>query len=99
MAVTPNNFKSKPSPENIYAFLIVLFGVVLGYILYSHQLFSITEPVSMTVRPPDTENMAKLEAVKLDFSIFENIIFQELRVFGEIPVTPGTTGKDNPFSP
>lgn len=99
MAANPSYFNPKTNPENIYAFLIGLLGLVLGYIFYSNQFFSIEEPAPAAVRPLDTGNVAKLEAIKLDFSIFENIIFQELKVFGEIPVMPGVTGKNDPFHP
>jgi hypothetical protein len=72
---------------------------VIGYILYSNALIPIPVAEPVATRPPDTENVARLEALKLDFSIFDNIIFKELKIFGEIPVVPGKTGKTDPFSP
>lgn len=96
-----NQFSSQNGSENLYVVLIIIFGVVLGYIFYSSQLFSIevSAPASEVTRPDDAETVTKLESVFLDFSIFDNVIFKELKIFGEIPVTPGITGKNDPFSP
>ena len=96
-----SQFSSQKSPENLYAILIIIFGVVLGYIFYSNQLFfpEIATPALEGTRPDEAENVTKLENVSLDFSIFDNIIFKELKIFGEIPVVPGVTGKNDPFSP
>ena len=94
-------FQSKSSSDNIYTVLIVIFGLVLGYILYSNALIPLADngENEIAVVPPDAENIARLEAIKFDFTIFDNIIFKELRIFGEIPVIPGVTGKADPFSP
>ncbi len=96
-----NQYSSQTGSKNLYAILIIIFGAVLGYILYSNQLFypEIVAPSLETVRPDDAETVTKLENVALDFSIFDNIIFKELKIFGEIPVTPGVIGKNDPFSP
>lgn len=96
-----NNFSSQNSSENLYAVLIVIFGVVLGYLLYSNQFFPIELPVAevAAVRPDDPANTAKLESLQLNFGIFDNISFRELKIFGAIPVVPGATGKNDPFSP
>ncbi|MDO8495180.1 MAG: hypothetical protein Q7S32_01470 [bacterium] len=93
-------FQSQSKSENLYAILIIVFGMVLGYILYSNDVIPAQvalEPEA--TRPSDTESMTRLESLKLDFSIFDSIIFKELKVFGEIPVVPGNTGKNDPFSP
>lgn len=96
-----NSYSSQNSPENLYAILIIVFGVVLGYILYSNQPFPIevSAPALEAARPDEAETVTKLENISLDFSIFDNIVFKELKIFGEIPVIPGVTGKNDPFSP
>ncbi len=35
----------------------------------------------------------------IDFSILDDLTYRSLRVFGELPVTPGVSGKSDPFSP
>lgn len=96
-----NTFSSQNSSENLYTALIVIFGMVLGYLLYSNQFFPIELPVAevTAVRPDDVENAAKLESLRLNFGIFDNISFRELKIFGAIPVVPGATGKNDPFNP
>lgn len=95
-----NSFQTKSNAENIYLILVVIFGLVVGYMLYSSAILPVAEESSgVAVKPVDTEYMAKLEALKLDFGIFDNIVFKELKIFGEIPVVPGKTGKADPFGP
>lgn len=94
-------FQSKSSSETVYVALIVIAGLVLGYILYSNGLVpaGVDTTTTTALVPAEAENIAKLEAIKFDFSIFDNIIFRELKVFGEVPVVPGITGKADPFVP
>ncbi len=92
------SFQTKTNSDNIYVVLIIIFGLVLGYILYSNDLIPVGDSdAGVAVVPPDKENIAKLESIKFDFTIFDDIIFRELRIFGEIPVLPGVTGKTDPF--
>ena len=98
MANHPSAVKS--NPDNLYSILVVICGLVIGYILYSNSFFPLTpEAINPPAIPPDTDVMARFDALKLDFSVFDNMAFKELKIFGDIPVTPGVTGKTDPFSP
>ena len=83
----------KKSPLILY--LIILLGFVLGYV-YSSQ----TDPTA-NVPPIDAKYQASsiksLASLKIDFSILTKQQFQDLRVFGDYPVQPGTGGNSNPF--
>lgn len=86
------------SPNNLYLGLIVVFGLGLGYLLYSNATVPTPELSSANIAASETDAL-KIESLRLDLSIFENLLFKELKIFGDIPVEPGTTGKTNLFSP
>jgi len=35
----------------------------------------------------------------LDFSIFQHPWFEKAKIYGDLPVEAGVTGRDNPFKP
>lgn len=41
----------------------------------------------------------KFKGIRLDFSILDNPLFKLLKTYGVLPVTPGETGRSNPFEP
>lgn len=89
---------SKPNSDNLYAGLILLFALVLGYVLYSSAIFpvAVEEPVVQVARD---EMLSKIDSINLNFSIFDLVSFKQLKIFGLIPVKPGETGRDDPFAP
>lgn len=89
-----------PSSQNsrLYFGLIILLGLFLGYLLYTSKLIPLSALPAEPVLPPDSGIAAKIENLRLNFGVFDNIIFKELRIFGDIPVRPGVTGKADPFS-
>lgn len=40
-----------------------------------------------------------LKATKLDNSFFQNKKFEQLTIFGQLPIVIGPQGRDNPFAP
>ncbi len=84
------------SPKLIAA-LIILLGVLGGYLYYS-QLLPATEPISP---PPigEKDGLKQFENFKIDFSIINNQLFRSLAAYGEAPVNPGVTGKKDIFAP
>lgn len=83
--------------ENLFIGLIIFVGLALAYIFYSNSV-----PPSID---PSLESSAreqfdpKIETLNLDFSVFDHILFKQLKIFGIIPVKPGQTGRENPFAP
>lgn len=41
----------------------------------------------------------KLKEIKLDFSVLDDVLFKSLKSHGILPISPGETGRDNPFQP
>lgn len=92
------NFSRKSSPENLFISMIIVAGLVVGYLLYSRAPVSI--PEFPPLKPYQDEAMAsRIRNTKFDFSVFDSVIFRQLKIFGEIPVVAGPLGRDNPFAP
>jgi len=90
------NNKSKTRTEGLIIFAIIALGLVGGYVYYS----SFNENSNKTIEPPIIDgNPRKFETMKLDFSIFDNISYKGLKIYGESPVQPSEGGKDDLFAP
>ena len=78
--------------------LIVLVGVVVGYLYYSQSIAptqQLTEPSMIS----DKDDLKKFDNLKLNFDILKDGKYRSLQTFGESPVNPGTTGKKDIFAP
>lgn len=80
--------------EKLFVILILFFGLAVAFLLASNA-----EAPSVVETAIVREISPELSSAKLDFSIFDSILFKQLKVFGIIPVNPGQTGRDNPFLP
>ena len=84
---------NRKSPILLY--LIMTLGFVVGF-LYNNQ----ADP-SANVAPVSPKfqlaSLKGLDTLKIDYSILNQPQFQQLRVFGQIPVQPGAGGKTDPF--
>jgi len=78
----------------IYMFLILLFFIVVGVILYVKMMRPIK---SGEDNGPKTEE--KDESYKLDVSILQSDFFKGLTRYGEYPISPKYPGRKNPFEP
>ncbi|MEX2090994.1 MAG: hypothetical protein WD989_02625 [Candidatus Paceibacterota bacterium] len=78
--------------------MIVILGLALGYFYYSGFVVPTVEPV---LPPPiaASDDLKSFEGFQIDFSILANNKFKALQIFGESPVNPGTTGKNDLFAP
>ncbi|MBI2669727.1 MAG: hypothetical protein HYX20_01070 [Candidatus Yanofskybacteria bacterium] len=77
---------------------IALFGLIVGYFYYSQALQDQVIPISPIDISAD-DGLAKFKDLKLDFSVLDGLAFKALRIFGESPVQPGSTGRADPFAP
>lgn len=83
----------KTDLEKLFVILILFGGLALAYLLG-------TAAESPTVVQPAVREISpELRNVNLDLTLLDNILFKQLRVFGIIPVSPGQTGRENPFLP
>jgi hypothetical protein len=79
----------------VFLYLIILLGLVAGY-LYQSQIDPSADvpPVELKLQ---ASSMQGLEDLTIDFSILSDPRISSLRVFGELPVRPSGEGTDNPF--
>ncbi len=97
MAIFEKEKNSSISP--ILLLLIIVLGVLGGFI-YNNQ---ITPAADERIKPmksisPD-DTLSKLRNSRMDFSILEDETFKSLKVFVELPINPGETGRENIFLP
>ncbi len=86
------------SPSKLYILLIVLVGLVGGYVVYS-QWFKSTTAVIPPPMLSNQDNLTAFQNLKIDFSVLDNALSKGLIISGESPVNPGVTGKKDIFAP
>lgn len=89
---------NKNTTSAVILLLIVAFGFIAGYFFYSQN------PQDKTANIPPSrvaldDSLVKFRTLKLNFSAFDDLTFKTLRIFGESPVLPGTTGRADIFAP
>jgi hypothetical protein len=84
---------TRQSPLILY--LIMILGFVAGF-LYNGQAdpTAVVPPLSPKLQATALKG---LETVRVDYSVLAQPQFQELRIFGQLPVQPGVGGKSDPF--
>lgn len=88
---------SSSSPK-LYITLIVLIGLVGGYIVYS-QWIAPTEALIPPTPISSQDTLTTFKNLKIDFSVLDNPGYKSLITSGESPVNPGITGKKDLFAP
>jgi len=81
--------------SKLIVYLIMGLGLVMGY-LYSSGSDPATSVPSLDVQL-QASSLQALKGAKIDKAIVSSEAFTSLRVFGSLPVEPGTGGKTNPF--
>lgn len=84
--------------SRIILVFIVIIGLAAGYFYY----FDIIGEPEAPPPIPVTEGRDAIESfsdLTLDFSILDNEIYKSLQPFGESPISPNVTGKNNIFAP
>ena len=76
-------------------YVIMVFGFVMGY-LYNLQTVP-ADAVPVLDNRFELTSLKNLQGAKIDQSVFTSEQYKALRVFGSLPVQPGSDGKDNPF--
>ena len=91
--MTPSQSSSK-----LYIALIVLVGLIGGYIIYSQWI----KPTEAMIPPPTVgsqDGLSTIKNLKIDFKVLDNSTYKGLITSGESPVNPGITGKKDIFAP
>lgn len=87
----------KTYTNRLLIMLIIIIGFGGGYFYFS-QLVS--EPsVSISPFSDKEDDLSAFKDFRLNTAVLEDKTFQALQIFGELPVIPGATGKQNPFVP
>ena len=94
-----NKLKTKSNTDNLFAGLIIFVGLVLGYVLYSSYPEGLFGTVTIPFAPRLDDLGQKVEKLDLRFAVLDRIASSQLEIFGELPVVPGATGKEDLFSP
>jgi hypothetical protein len=89
---------NKENSSKVIPIAIVVLGFVAGYLFYFLTIKGTEAEIpSPAVSQDDT--LSRFKDINLDFSVFDDFRFKSLKVFGELPVQPGTTGRVDIFAP
>ena len=96
--VQPLEQKKRQKIFLIILVVVVVITVVVWYLNYQKKPLS-EELISLGGLPGSSITEEKLKVIKLDFGILDNNLFKSLKPHGDLPVTSGETGRENPFEP
>lgn len=82
--------------NNFILLIIVIVGLTLGNFYYSSLTSDVFIPPVLNGKVDDLGGLASLS---LDVSSLKQTRIDNLKIFGEYPVSPGATGKRNLFAP
>lgn len=88
----------KENPSRVIPIAIMVLGIIAGYLFYSLTI----KGNNVGIPPPaaaQDDTLSKFKDISLDFSIFDDLRFKSLKIFGELPVQPGATGRVDIFAP
>jgi len=89
---------TSPSSSKLYIALIILAGLIGGYITYSQWI----KPAEALIPAPlisSQDSLAAFKDLKIDFKVLNDSTYKNLITSGESPVNPGVTGKKDLFAP
>ena len=95
----------KASRTNILTTVFILIVLALGYIWYSYlksRPTVLVRSVSSALPAEEKEFLTllkTLESIKLDTSLFQDSVFQNLKEGATLPETPAARGRLSPFLP
>lgn len=76
--------------------LVIVLGLIAGYVFYGQS--GDPEPIPLPARANDA-SFVKFKDLKFDFALFQNGSFTNLKTYGQTPIIPGTTGRQDVFAP
>ena len=84
--------------SKIYLFLIMLVGIIGGYLFYSTWLKP-AEPVTPPPAISNSDDLKTFQNLKINFGILDDQAYKTFNISGEVPVNAGVTGKRDIFAP
>jgi len=85
------------SQTRLLSILLIFVGLVGGYAVYSGSSAGESGIPPLTTDTKDT--LTQFKDVRFNFAVFDSQNLKTLRQFGEVPVSPGSTGKVDLFAP
>lgn len=82
------------STIGIFGLLVIILGLAAGIIYYT----SLVKP-PVPQPPRSYSDLLEFQNMSFDFSVMDRESFENLQVFGAIPVLPGVTGREDLFAP
>ena len=77
--------------------LIIFVGLVSGYVYYTR--FATLDDQGLPLLPDySKDNLGQFKNIRFDFKLLDSSTIRSLKFFGESPIKPDLTGKNNPFS-
>lgn len=76
--------------------LIMVLGVIAGYMFYRQGGDAVVPSVPAAANDPA---FVKYKDFKFDFTLFQNPSFTDLKTYGQVPIVPGSTGRQDVFAP
>jgi len=90
---------TKNAPSVVIIGAIITLGFIAGYFYYAQIGAEPEAKIPPAAAASLDTALSKFKDLKLNFGPFDDLKFKSLRVFGESPVQPGATGKQDLFSP
>jgi len=91
--------KTRKSSGMFLYITIIAAGILGGYFYYSKILAPSKTPIDLP-NISNTDTLGKFKDLKsFDFDIFSTPSLKSLKIFGDMPVQPGVTGRDDIFAP
>lgn len=92
--------KNNQNQNNIFIQAAIIgLGIVGGYLYYS-QLIEPNKQAIVVNEISHQDILTKFKDAKsFNFEIFNKDYFKALKILGEAPVLPGSTGRNNIFAP
>lgn len=84
--------------EKTLLMILVMVLVIGGVVIWWTFAPSEEEILPSATLEPKVKSLRKMPDI-LDFSIFQHPWFEKAKIYGDLPVKAGVTGRDNPFKP
>lgn len=90
---------SQKKRQKILIIALIAVIIIAGLVLYVSQTRTISKTSKQKALSSMSAREKELKQIKLELEVLDNQLFQSLKSYGVLPVTPGETGKENPFQP
>ena len=89
----------KQKKLQIFIVIFIIIIVITVIVLYFGFLRRPSQPVTPSLLPGMQTNspISGISQATIDWEFLDSPVFNDLRFFGENPVTPGDRGRQNPF--